>query len=132
MSRIRFKVVERENPRDRTGKKKFYATNPELEKVTEEELIEDLVAHTGLSAVDSKTAFYVMAYLLAQYVAQGKQADFGRLGSFFASISSAGKDSKKEVKAKDVFVNRIVFKPGPEIKEALKKVEFVDIDKRIR
>ena len=89
----------------------------------------------GLAKIisDSSTASRADVYLvliglvdaISQELEDGRSVHLGKLGSLSLSISSVGADTASEVTAFSIKKARLIFRPGPEIRNLLKKLKFI-------
>jgi predicted histone-like DNA-binding protein len=61
-------------------------------------------------------------------LSDGKVVELGKLGSLRVSISSSGEENSEDVNASNIKISRVLFRPGNDITNLLKTLEFEKID----
>lgn len=67
--------------------------------------------------------------LLKKHLSDGKIVRFGEFGAFQVSISSEGAETEDKVTASKIKSNKIVFRPGLELKEMLATAKYEKVGK---
>ncbi len=122
---IKFNVIERGEPGVAGGgQKKFYASTISDGEVNIEGLTKQIEKISTVSGADIRAVLYSLVDILPDVLSEGKIARIGEIGYFRVSISSNGYENEADVNGASVRNSKILFTPGPKLKNMLKTLEF--------
>ncbi|MDR2927058.1 MAG: HU family DNA-binding protein [Cytophagaceae bacterium] len=120
---MKYKLIERANPQDRS-KKKFYAQPVNEGKVTQKNIAADIVELSSLSRGDVSNVIESLLGTMPRYLLMGKSVQLGDFGTLRLSFSSEGVENAAEFRAGMISGVKVVFTPSVELKAALQKISF--------
>ena len=123
-----YKKLERGNPLNKTAPKKWYAVLRRARKVTEKEVAIALADETTLNRKEAEMVLAQFQKILIRHLLEGNSVQLGDWGTFRLTCNSEGFDSKNKVTANGIKNVKIRFTAGGELRDALKKSEFIDIE----
>jgi predicted histone-like DNA-binding protein len=127
---IRYKVIQRVQPGvPGGGVKKFYAAIVNDGEVTVEELAKDIEKFSALSEPDFISVIIALENVIQEKPGNSKIVRLQRLGSFYPSLSSEGRDTEEEVDAHAVKSVRVNYRPGARIQATLKEAGVKKVSK---
>lgn len=122
---IKYNIIQKGKPGDKTAAKKFYASAKADGEVTFRSLSKEIAAgSTTVSDTDVLAVLNDLTKILAKNLADGKIVRFGDFGSFQVSLSSEGAEQESKVTAASVKSAKITFRPGIDLKEMLNNAKF--------
>lgn len=121
---VPIRVVQMANPSDRSAPKKFYARIVSDGEITLKELSESIADISTVSRVDTLAVLEAFIMLVPKQLKNGKIVRLGEFGSFSVSGSSEGHDTEEEVSGSSIKSRKCLFRPGREINDALKAIQF--------
>lgn len=121
---IRFKVVSRPNPQDRSLAPKHYAMAVRKEVMDLDDLAELMSDGGTLRASDIYAVLVSLVSVVSREIRNGNQVNLGKLGSFYVSINSEGKDNPDEVGGAQVKKANLRYRPTQEIKNLLSTLKY--------
>ena len=121
--------VQRVNPRDTSGERKWYAVQKTVERVGEDKVAEDIADGTTLNPAEALMAIRQLCKILARHLLDSKSVELGNWGKFSVSIKSSPADSKSKLTLSNIEKVNIRFTPGDAIKSALEDAEFAWVEK---
>ena len=124
---IIYKVIARPNPQDRTAPKKFYATAVSSGDSTLKKFGKRLEKRSGVSSIDVNAVLQGLLELMVEDVVDGETIRLGEFGSFAVTVSSEGSEKEEDVSSANIRGVKIVFRPGKDLKNALKTASFKKI-----
>lgn len=125
---IFLKKIQRVNPQDKQGPKKWYASQVTTEQMDETAVSEAIADETTLNAGEAMMAIRQLRKVILAALHNGKSVKLGNWGSFYAVAESEPADTAEALTAKNVKRVKINFRPGKEIKESLEKATFIWTD----
>lgn len=117
---ITFTVVERANPQKRDDPPKYYANIIGDGKTTLDDLARYASSISTVSKADVLAVLESTFEKIAEDVADGKIVYVGDYFTLQAGGSSTGRDKAEQVTEADIKSLRTIFRPGKQIKNALK------------
>jgi predicted histone-like DNA-binding protein len=120
---MNYKLIERENPQDRT-KKKLYASPVNSGKITKADLAKEIVGLSSLSRGDVSSVIESLIDIMPKYLLMGKSVSLGELGTLRVSFGSEGVDNEKDFNTSMIKGVKLVFTPGTDIKNQLKTIKL--------
>lgn len=121
---IHYKSLQRANPQDRTLPEKFYAAVVKNGSSDFETLAEMISEQSSLSSTDCLAVLNILEINIERELRQGRIVRLGKLGNFQISISSKGFATDTEVTSEGITNARVLFRPAPRLKKALKNLSF--------
>lgn len=125
---IILKKVQRINPSKKDEAKKWYAIQQTLKQLDETEVANRIADETTLNPAEALMAIRQLRKVVQQALTEGQSVKLGDWGSFYASVSSNGFATQKELTANAIRNVKINFKPGAELKAAMQKASFVWVE----
>jgi predicted histone-like DNA-binding protein len=122
--KILYHVVGKTNPSDQQAPKKFYAAVKIRETIKLDDILDEIVNACSLTRGDVYSAIENLVDSLHKHILSGNKVDFGRLGTFYPSISSEGTNDPSAVTSREIKKLRINFAPSHDLKNKLKNAEF--------
>jgi predicted histone-like DNA-binding protein len=120
----KYKSVQRGNPLNPTAAKKFYAQPVSRGEATLKQVKSQINDMTSVNSADSSASIDAFTQVLIQRIANGEIVRLGDLGSFQLSFSSTGVDTEAQLNATLIKNPKVVFRPGKDIKDMLKTLQF--------
>ena len=121
---MKYKLVERGNPTDKTAEKKLYATPVYSGKVVKKQIADDLVLISSLSRGDISSVIENLLDSIPKYLLKGYSVQLGDLGTFRISFSSEGAADADSFNIGMVRGKKILFVAGPAFKKILSELQF--------
>ncbi len=121
---LKYNLIQRADPRDRTLPKKWYAAPAIQGRTTIKEISSDISGSSSLSRGDISNVIMSLLDQIPRYLLIGRSVELGELGSFRISFSSEGVDTKEEFNAAKIDDVKIVFTPGTRFKNILNESRF--------
>lgn len=122
---VKFKVIERGEPGVvGGGVRKFYASPISNGEMTVDELTDAIKLMSTISGADIRGVLYSLLEVMKAALDKGEIVRLGELGSLRVSFGSEGRDTADEVNVTCIKSNRVLFKPGKEIRKMLKTLEY--------
>lgn len=125
---ITYNIVQRGEPGvPGGGEHKYYASANASGEIDIEEMSELIEMISTVSDIDVSGVLKSFVKLAPRELAKGKIVRLGELGSLRVSLSSSGHETEDEVSDKSITGTRIIFTPGPKLKEMLASLTFEKI-----
>ena len=122
---VKYNVVQRVNPRDVEGPRKFYPAIVSTSKLTQPEVSKEAALISSMSAGDTSNALDSILTVIKKELAKGNIIDLGEFGSFWLKTESKGSETEEAVNASNIVRVSVQFRPGKELKEMLNDIQFV-------
>ena len=123
---MKYRIVKRINPLN-TTESKYYAAPQYMEKLTINDLAKDISDACTLNVTDVEAVLISLVRKLPMYLKNGFKIQLGSFGGVKLSFSSKGSDTEEEVDASNITRKRILFTPGVELKNEMKRTSFSKI-----
>ena len=123
---MKFKLVEKANPMDRT-KKKRYANAVNAGTMSQKEMARHLEEKSSLTIGDISNVIENLIVELPRQLMEGKSVKLGDFGSFRLSLSSEGAEDKKKFNTAKI-EPKVIFTPSTEFKEKLQKISYTQAE----
>jgi len=94
---IRYKIVQRADPRDLDKPKKYYAAARNDKSVGYRDFIDDIARRSTVNTPDIVAVLEALFQLIPEYLLKGRVVRLGDLGTFTIKLVSDGEESEKEV-----------------------------------
>ncbi|MCG8475687.1 MAG: HU family DNA-binding protein [Cytophagales bacterium] len=121
---VKFKVVEMGNPRDPNAPKKFYAKAVNVSDVSLRDLGKEMADQSTISPADALAVLEMLMQMIGKHIKNGNTVRLGDLGTFRLNLKSRGEETADKVSANSVIGHKVIFRPGPELKDILKTTRF--------
>lgn len=129
---VKFKAVERVNPRDVTLPKKFYAGLKSGDDVSFEELADLISKVSNLNYGDVLGALGTLIEVIDLQLKHGRAVRLNTLGTFYLTLSSDGAESAEELTSDFIKTSRIRFRPGNRLKKTINNLEFEKVKSELK
>jgi len=120
---VKFKTVERVNPRDLILPRKFYAKLKSGDDVSFEELADLISKVSSLNYGEVLGALGTLIDVIEMQLLHGRPVRLNTLGTFYLTLISEGKDNEVEVTSDQIKTSRIRFRPGMWLKRLIRNLE---------
>ena len=121
---IKYKVIARKNPSDRTLPAKYYIT-PVTTGVVELDELSSLISDgSTLREADVYAVLIGLVNTISKQLAAGRMVKLGRLGSFTIAVNSEGVESEEDAHAGLIKRAKIRYRPAARLRELLKTLSF--------
>jgi predicted histone-like DNA-binding protein len=124
---VKFKAVERVNPRDLTLPKKFYAKLKSGDDVSFEELAEEISKVSSLNYGEVMGALGTLIVFIEIQLRHGRPVRLSTLGTFYLSLNSEGVDTDEELTSDAIKKANIRFRPGKRLKKLIRTLDYVKV-----
>ena len=124
---VKFKAVERVNPRDLTLPKKFYAKLKSVDDVSFEELAEEISKVSSLNYGEVMGALGTFIVFIEIQLSHGRPVRLSTLGTFYLSLNSEGVDTEEELTSEAIKKAHIRFRPGKRLKKLTRNLDYVKV-----
>lgn len=121
---IKFQVLPRKNPQDFNAPEKFYAAALGDGETDLDTLAEMIAYQCTVTKPDCYAVLMALEHNIVSELRQGRIVKLGSIGNFQVGISSLGMDLPQEVSANVITNNRIIFRPGKQLRELLKSITY--------
>lgn len=121
---LKYRLVQRANPRDASQPKKLYAMPVFNGCKTISQLGEDVTSSSSLSRGDLQNALMSIVDNVPKYLLDSNSVQLGEIGNLRITFSSQGVDSENDFDAAMIRDLKIVFTPGPRLKKILLQARF--------
>lgn len=121
---VKYRVIERVDPRDPTLPKKYYAQVKNGDDVKFHDLVDLTSQFSTVNYGDVHGVIQTVMQVIPHQLKHGRQIHLGDLGTFYLTVKSDGKPSEGEFVNGDIKQVRIRFRPGALIKKMLKTLDF--------
>lgn len=126
---ILIKAVQRVNPQDPDGPKKWYPVQQTTKMVSTMELSEDLADETTLNPGEAYMVLKKLNKVVARHLKNGNSVQLGEVGSLYASLETEGAATKEELTARNIKRVNANFLQSDTLKAELQKADFVWLEK---
>lgn len=124
---MKYKMIQRANPQDRT-QIKWYAAPVNEGRVTQREIAADIVELSSLSRGDISNVIESLITIVPRYLMLGRSVNLGDLGTLRISFGSEGVDDKEQFVPSMIKGVKVVFTPSVQLKDAIQKIRLESAD----
>ena len=124
---IKYTVNERINPLKPDEKKKWYANAKSIGDVKLRALGKEIATRSTVSPADTQAVLVALTEVLVEHLADGEIVRLGDFGAFQVSIGSEGAETEAKFNASLIKTNKVVFRPGIDLKEMLNNLKYEKI-----
>lgn len=121
---VKFKSIEKVNPRDVAAPKKHYASVVTEGSTDLEALAEIVATQCTVSPADCYAVLIALESNIIRELKNGRIVHLGKLGSYRVSVSSEGKSTADEVVQSSIKKAKVLFRPGLGFREMLKTLNY--------
>ena len=121
---LKYKLIERGNPRDLAAPKKYYATPVVTGKKDIRSLSIDIADISSLSRGDINNVITNLVERIPKELLQGNSVSLGELGTLRMGFSSDGVDTEADFNTSKINGLKVIFTPGKLIKDEISKAQF--------
>jgi predicted histone-like DNA-binding protein len=121
---MKYKLLERANPRDPKLPKKFYAEAINEGRTSEDELSKEIAGRSSLTVGDVSNVIHNLLDEVPRNLLMGRSLSLGKLGSFHLTINSEGADTPEAFKVEMIKGVHVIFTPSVDFKHALEHAHF--------
>ena len=122
---VKYKAVAKGQPGVKGGgKQQYYAAvvNGDVRDI--DKITSTVSSISTVSGADIRAVLYASVEAITGFLSDGDIVRLGDLGTFRLSVSSKGEAAPEDVSADDIDNSRILFTPGPMLKNMLKTLQF--------
>jgi predicted histone-like DNA-binding protein len=128
---VKFKSVERVNPKDLTLPRKFYAQIINGDDVSFDELAELISKVSSLNYGEVLGILGTLIEIIEMQLQYGRQVHLNSLGTFYLTLISDGKDTSDGLTSDDIQGARIRFRPGKRLKKLAKNLDYIKVSENV-
>ena len=121
---MKYKVIERVQPRDPKAEKKQYASPVNAGNLTLKDLAKSIAANSSLSRGDIENVLTNFVEELPVFLKIGMSVKLGNLGTMRLNLKSEGVDKGKKFDVSKIKGVKIIFTPSVELKKNLEDIKF--------
>jgi len=121
---IIYRTIPRINPREPQLAARHYASAVPQSKTDIKKISKAISERTSLDHVDTQAVILATVDMIIAELQEGRAVQLGNLGSFSISLSSEGAVSGEKFNSASIKKARIIYRPGPEIKDMLKTLKY--------
>lgn len=120
----KYKVIEKVNPRDPQGVRKFYPSLQSNGRSNQRKLALEAADRSTLSDADMDAAMTNLLALIPKHLVEGQIVDLGEFGTFRLTIKTEGADLAEDVTVRNIKKVGVRFTPGAAFRKAMEDVRF--------
>lgn len=121
---VKFTVVERGNPSDRTKPKKFYAQIVGDGEISLKDLAKRAAQISTVSYTDTLAVLTALMEVMPEEIANGRFIRLGELGTLYLSNKSDGAETAEKVTASLIKSVKVDLRPGTDFRKLVKTLDF--------
>lgn len=126
---VNYSVSARKNPSNPEAPKKYYAQAQSAGDATFKSMCATISDRCTVTASDSKAVLDAFVTVMTSELQAGRIVRLGDFGSFQLSLSSYGAVSEKDYSQSLIKGAKIVFRPGEDLKTAVKTLKYEKVAK---
>jgi len=112
------------------GDKKWYASIAINGEVTIDEMVKEIEKFSALSEPDIRGVIIALENVIQNKLADSKIVRMDKIGSFYPTISSEGKEKEGDVTPKTIKKVNVNYRPGERILETMRASGFKKAGKK--
>ncbi|MCA9930880.1 MAG: HU family DNA-binding protein [Anaerolineales bacterium] len=120
----KYKVVQKVNPRDPQGARKFYPILVSNGRSNQRKLALEAADRSTLSDADMDAALTNLLALIPKHLAEGHIVDLGEFGSFRLTIRTDGEELAEDVTVRNIKKVGVRFVPGAAFRKTMEDTRF--------
>lgn len=121
---IKYKLVQKRNPRDIEAPAKIYASSVTTRKIDLDELSKAIARSSTVARADVYAVLIAFIDEAVESLANGNQISFGKLGSLAVNLKSDGAETEDKFLQSSIKGAKVIYRPGSEIKDMLNALKF--------
>lgn len=121
---VKFKVIERANPGDRTKPSKFYAQAIADGEISLKDLAKRASQISTVSYTDTLAVITALMEVIPDELSNGRTVRLGDLGSLYISNKSDGSETAEKVNANNIKAVKVDFRPAGDFKKLAKTLDW--------
>lgn len=121
---VKFQVLPRRNPQDILAPDKYYAAAIADGQTDLDTLAEMIAYQCTVTKPDCYAVLMALEHNIISELRQGRIVKIGSLGNFQVGISSLGMEFPEDVSSNVIISNRILFRPGKQLRSLLKSITY--------
>jgi len=121
---MKYKIIERLNPQDKTAPAKFYPSIVSNGVIDLTELSRSVSKRCSMTYSDVYAVIYALVDVIPENLSNGKTVKLGDLGSFRLTLRSEGADTIDKFNTKLIKQFKVNFRQGAEFKKQLTEIKF--------
>jgi len=122
---VRYVVIPKANPQDRTAPAKYYAQAKSSGELTFRKLSKEIAEGSStVSDTDVMAVLNDLTKVLKRHLENGEIVRFGDFGTFQISISSGGAETVEKFHSSLIKRPKVAFRPGIDLKEMLHNLKY--------
>ncbi|GHT73579.1 hypothetical protein FACS189456_4140 [Bacteroidia bacterium] len=121
---IKLKKVQRVNPQDMQGDRKWYLVQERSGTVNLAEIAKEIADRSSLTFGDVQNVLRNLLDVLPLYIRLGQTIHLEGFGSFHVAVGSAGTATPDELTTHSVRDARLIFTPSVEMKKGIEGLSF--------
>ena len=121
---IKYKLIEKKNPRDLEATPKFYASSVTTRKIDLDELSKNIARSSTVARADVYAVLVALIDEAVESLANGNQLYLGKLGSMVLNLKSEGADTEDDFTTSMIKGAKVIYRPGPELKSMINNLKF--------
>lgn len=121
---IKWKTIQKALPKIVGGGQKYYATIQTDGEVTLDDLVREIEKFSALSEPDIRGVIVALENVIQNSLADSKIVRLERLGTFYPTLSSEGKDKAEELTQHSIKKVGVNYRPGARILSTMKNAGF--------
>jgi predicted histone-like DNA-binding protein len=115
---MKYKVIKRKNPQDRS-QEKFYPAPVYNDEIDIDELAGEISYATSMTPTDVKAVLEGLLNVMPKHLRRGSKIKLDRFGTFKVVFGGNGQENEEDVTAADIEGARISFIGASEMKKAV-------------
>ncbi len=121
---IKYKVIPRKNPQDRTLDPKYYVIPVNSGVIRLDDLAALISDGSTVRQADVYAVLVGMVNAISKQLAEGKIVKLDKLGSFSIGLNSEGVEREEEAGAHQIKRSKIRYRPAAGLRNLLKTLSF--------
>ncbi len=125
---MKYRLIQKRNPQDPEGPRKYYANPVNIGKMDIRSLAREIADRSSLTRGDIENVLTNLVEVLPTFLKLGMSIQLGDFGTLRLSISGEGASTPKTFNASMIKKVRVIFTPGPQLRNALANVSFEEFE----
>lgn len=121
---IKFRLIERKNPRQPGDPPRYYAIGVNQGRLDIREMANQISELSTVTSIDTVAVIEALLKVIPRELANGKIVTLGDLGSFRLTLKSEGSDQPENFNASMIKGTHLHFRPGKEVKKVLNNIVY--------
>ncbi|MBE0639397.1 MAG: HU family DNA-binding protein [Bacteroidales bacterium] len=121
---VKFKLIERKNPRQPGDPSRYYAIGVNQGKVDIRELADQISEKSTVTSIDTIAVIEALLKVIPRELANGRIVTLGDLGTLRLTLKSEGSDQPEKFSATMIKGTKLHFRPGKEVRKVLNNISY--------